>query len=280
MLCAHSESRFPEQSGSHPSSGLIGVLDSGVGGMTVLVRLVGRMPHRPYVYFADTAWCPYGPRPRSEVAQRTLTIAEELLCLGCSMIVVACNTATSAAITLLRERLPVPIVGMEPAVKPAVLATRTGHIAVLGTRGTLQGDKLRQLEMQHAGHVTVHHVEGAGLVELVESEQYDSPATAARLQEIWQPLRPFPIDQVVLGCTHYPFIRPALEQCLGSGVGIVDPADAVAARAVSLAEAQPLSLPVRSDDAQPSITFLSSAGVDEVPRMQRFYEAYSARIRP
>ncbi len=214
----------------------IGVIDSGVGGLTVLVRLIEAMPRQPFFYLADHAWCPYGSRPVAELQGRLTDLVAKMIARGCGLVVVACNTATAAAIDLLRATFPIPFVGMEPAVKPAALHSKTHHIGVLATEGTLHGSLFQKTTAACAKYANVHIAVGTGLVELVESGRADSPEARERLQELLAPLLALQIDQLVLGCTHYPLLMPALVDVLPEGVTILDPAPAVARHTCRLME--------------------------------------------
>lgn len=213
----------------------IGVIDSGVGGLTVLVRLIEAMPGQPFLYVADQAWCPYGSRSVTELRMRLTELVRQMVAQGCVLVVVACNTATAAAIETLRATFPIPFVGMEPAVKPAALHSQTHHIGVLATAGTLQGRLFRQTTAACAKYAQVHIAVGTGLVELVEAGKADSLESRARLRELLAPLLAAGIDHLVLGCTHYPLLMPALVEVLPQTVTIVDPASAVARQTVRLA---------------------------------------------
>ncbi|HID33240.1 MAG TPA: glutamate racemase [Anaerolineae bacterium] len=207
----------------------IGVFDSGVGGLSVWRELARLLPGEGMIYLADQARAPYGERTREEVTQFTHESVAWLLAQGVKLVVVACNTASAAALTSLRRRWPdTPIVGMEPAVKPASQRTRTGHVGVLATPGTLQADRFTSLVARFANGVHVHTVMGVGLVRMVEEGVLDGPDAEARLRAILAPLQEAPIDQLVLGCTHFPFLEAALRQVLGDGVELVNPAPAVA----------------------------------------------------
>lgn len=210
----------------------IGVIDSGVGGLTVLVRLVEAMPDQPFLYIADQAWCPYGPRPADILRSRIFGIVEYLLQRGCKLIVVACNTATAAAIAQLRARYNIPFIGMEPAVKPAALTSQTHHVGVLATLGTFSGALFQKTATECARYAQLHLVVGEGLVEIVESGRADSEEAERILRKLLTPLLTQDIDRLVLGCTHYPLLRPALERILPSSVQILDPAPAIARQSV------------------------------------------------
>ena len=210
----------------------IGVIDSGVGGLTVSVRLVEAMPDQPFLYFADQAWCPYGPRPAKEVRSRLFGIVDYLLRRGCKLIVVACNTATAAAIAQLRTHYNIPFIGMEPAIKPAALTSQTHHVGVLATLGTFSGALFQRTAAACAHHAQLHLVVGEGLVEIVESGRADSEEAVQLLRKLLAPLLAQKIDRLVLGCTHYPLLRPALERVLPLSVQILDPAPAIARQSV------------------------------------------------
>ncbi len=189
------------------------------------------MPLQPFVYVADSAWCPYGTRPYAALRERVGRIVDYLLAEGCAMVVLACNTATAAAVAQLRARYVQPFIGMEPAVKPAALCSRSGHIGVLATEGTLRGRLFQRSLTRYGSHATVHFLEGKGLVERVEAGEYETAETVDYLRQLLAPLLALDIDHLVLGCTHYPFLTRALAQVLPAGVEVVDPAPAVARQA-------------------------------------------------
>jgi len=211
-----------------PPSFRIGLFDSGVGGLSVWREVVRRLPHQPTLYLADSAHCPYGPRPPEEVRRFARGIVRFLIEQGAGVIVVACNTASAAALESLRAEFRLPIVGMEPAVKPAAERTRTGHVGVLATAGTVNGDLFRHTTARYAQGVTVHVQVGEGLVERVEAGQADTPETEALLRRYLQPMIEAGVDQIALGCTHYPFLVPTIRRILPEGVSVIDPAAAVA----------------------------------------------------
>ncbi len=206
----------------------IGIFDSGLGGLSVWKEVAKQLPHESLLYYADSAHCPYGPRSADEIIELTSRITAYLLEQECKLIVVACNTATAAAIQHLRRQYPVPFVGMEPAVKPAALHTQSGHIGVLATAGTFKGRLYRETTQRYADGVTVHIQVGKGLVELVEQGKLYSDETRQLLHTYLDPMLEVGIDQLVLGCTHYPFLRPLIEEIVGVGVAVIDPAPAVA----------------------------------------------------
>lgn len=207
---------------------ILGFFDSGVGGLSVWREVVRCLPQLPTLYVADNAHIPYGPRPAAQIRAFAHGITRFLIGRGARLIVVACNTASAAALASLRATFDVPFVGMEPAVKPAAAHTQTGHIGVLATQGTLEGELFRNTAQRHARDVAVHVQVGDGLVDLVEAGQIDHPRTEALLRRYLQPLLEAQVDHIVLGCTHYSFLLPVIRGMVPPEVTIVDPADAVA----------------------------------------------------
>ncbi len=211
------------------TAGPIGIFDSGVGGLTVLREVVRRLPGCDTLYFADSAHCPYGPRPLREIRAFSEGITRYLLACGACSIVVACNTASAAALTHLRERFPqVPFVGMVPAVKPAAAMTRSGTVGVLATPMTLRGPLFCDVVERYAGGVRVITQECPGLVERIEAGELDGPVTEALLARYLEPLLAAGVDVIALGCTHYPFLAPTIQRLVGPEVQLLDPSAAVA----------------------------------------------------
>ncbi|MDB5969000.1 MAG: glutamate racemase [Hydrocarboniphaga sp.] len=206
----------------------IGVFDSGVGGLSVLREIRRTIPAERLIYFADSGHCPYGGKPQAEIQARSMVITENLLASGAKLIVVACNTATIAAVEHLRATYPVPFIGMEPAVKPAVAATRSGVIGVLATGAALGGQKFHHLMRQHAREVRMITQPCPGLVEHVERGDIDSAELRALLRGYVQPLLDAGADVLVLGCTHYPFLRAVIADIAGPQVQLLDTGAAVA----------------------------------------------------
>ncbi len=221
----------------------IGIFDSGSGGLSVYRELVKVLPEEHFIYFADNAHCPYGEKTAEYIQQRARFITDFLLAKGADIIVVACNTATAAAISTLRAEYPsISFVGMEPAVKPAALGTKTGVIGVLATAGTLKGSKYLNTRGQYEDDVRIVEHVGQGFVELVEQGLLDGPETEATVRASLQPLLDQGADTVVLGCTHYPFLRPVIARIAGPGVQIIDPAPAVARQTVKLLKEQGIAI--------------------------------------
>lgn len=206
----------------------IGVFDSGVGGLSVTSEIRRLLPMEDIIYYADSAFCPYGNKDPEVIRQRELAILNFLLSRGAKLIVVACNTASSTGLEELRKISPVPIVGMEPAVKPAVAATRNGKIGVLATCVTISGDRFASLVNRYAENTRVITQPCPGLVERVEQGKIDEPETKNLLMTFLKPILDQGADTVVLGCTHYPYLRPLVEQLAGPDVAVIDTGLAVA----------------------------------------------------
>jgi glutamate racemase len=254
--------RMPELRGKMPDVP-IGVFDSGVGGLSVLRHVRELLPSEDVVYVADTAWCPYGPRPLAQIRQRAYHIAARLRERGAKLVVVACNTASTAALAALRQRFAgVPFVGMEPAVKPAAALTQTGAVGVLATATTAEGEALARLVDRFGRGVAVHVAVPEGLVELVEAGRGDSAAADALLRPILARWRAARVDAVVLGCTHYPFARATIERLAGPGVAVIDPAPAVARQAARVLAAADTPRRPRGMASQGGTTFLTTGDPD------------------
>ena len=207
----------------------IGVFDSGVGGISVLKHIRDLMPHENLIYVADSRHAPYGNQTPEFIQERSFWLAEFLLRQGVKALVVACNTATAAAVAGLRERYPdLTIIGMEPAVKPAVAATKTGVVGVLATSGTLKSAQFAALLEHYGQGVEVVTQACVGLVECVEKGALTSSSTKALLKQYVQPLLDAKADTIVLGCTHYPFVRTLIEELVGKDVVLIDTGAAVA----------------------------------------------------
>lgn len=239
---------------------MIGVFDSGSGGLSVLREIRKVLPGEDYVYFADNAHCPYGEKSREYIIDRAREITGFLIGRGCRAVVVACNTATAAAISVLRSEYDIPFIGMEPAVKPAALRTRTGVIGVLATAGTLKGSKYLQTKDACASGVEVVEHVGKGFVELVEKGIMSGPLAEDTVRESVSPLIEAGADVIVLGCTHYPFLRDVIvkvvrELAPDREIGIIDPAPAVARRLAEVMAAH--DVPAGADETGKVLLYAS-----------------------
>jgi len=243
----------------------IGIFDSGIGGLTVLRAIHQLMPDEPLLYLADQAHVPYGPRRLEEVRQFSEVITRYLLDQGARLIVVACNTASAAALRHLRSTFPdVPFVGMEPAVKPAAEHTRSGVVGVLATPATFQGELYASVVERFGRGVKLLQHTCPGLVTQIESGALESTETRRILEEALQPMLEQGIDTVVLGCTHYSFVIPLIQQIAGQGVRVIDPAPAVARQvqrllvASNLLELESMPQEVILQKPQPLLQFITT----------------------
>ena len=222
---------MPNLTAPHPPH--LGIFDSGIGGLSVLRAVRRQWPQARCTYVADSRFTPWGDRPAGWVVARCLQLTEYLLADGVDGVLVACNTASTQAITALRQCWPgVPFVGVEPGIKPAAAASRNQRVAVLATTGTLASPRLAQLVAAHAGSAALLHLPCPGLAEAIEQAGAGDAALHRRLDKIAARLRAAAVDTVVLGCTHYPLVADALQARLGPGVLLVDTADAVARQVV------------------------------------------------
>lgn len=234
---------------------MVGVFDSGVGGLSVLRSIQQRLPHEDLFYVADTAYVPYGEKLDTVILERSIKLSEYLLNQGAKALVVACNTATAVAITELRTRFSVPIVGIEPALKPALSLSKSRVIAVLATRSTLQSQKFQRLLEAHSAAHTVLSKACPQWVELVEQGDLSSPKALEAVALTLRPLLEQGTDTVVLGCTHFPFLEPLI-RATAPQLQIIEPSLAVAARLESLLLEQNL---LSSRDTLGQIRFTTTA---------------------
>jgi glutamate racemase len=214
------------------SANAIGVFDSGVGGLSVLRHVRTQLPRLPLLYVADSGHVPYGDKTPDYIRERSVALTQFLVREGAAAVVVACNTATAAAAATLREEFDIPVVAMEPAVKPAVTATRSGVVGVLATVGTIESARFAALLEQYAGDVEIVTQACPGLVEQVEAGELTTAATRELVDRFTQPLIERGADTIVLGCTHYPFLRPLIAEAAGSHVQLIDTGEAVARQVV------------------------------------------------
>lgn len=208
--------------------GAIGVFDSGVGGLSVLHHIRQVLPNQCLIYVADSAHVPYGGKSPDYIEQRSHTLTRFLIERGADAIVIACNTATAAAATSLRSQFSIPIVGMEPAVKPAVAATQSGVVGVLATIGTLESARFAALLDKYAGEIEIATQGCPGLVEQVERGELSGARTRELIERYTAPLLARGADTLILGCTHYPFLAPLIREVVGANITLVDTGAAVA----------------------------------------------------
>lgn len=251
----------------------IGVFDSGLGGLTVWSELYKKLPHESLLYFGDGKNCPYGDKTQAEVTAHVDEAVRTMLAEGVKMIVVACNAATAMSIEYLRRTYAVPFIGMEPAVKPAAISSRSGVIGVLATSATLGGRLFRETARRYEGRVEILSAVGQGFVELVESDREHTTEAVQTVARIVQPMLDRGADRLVLGCTHYPFLRDALNEVIGArDVQLINPAPAIERRVESLLVQHGLQA---GDDHRPEYGFLTAA--DESYRRMLIAKSEQAR---
>lgn len=243
----------------------IGIFDSGVGGLSVLRAVWEIMPFESLIYLADQAHVPYGPRSLEQVRAFSEGITRYLLAQDAKLIVVACNTASAAALHHLRQVFPqVLFVGMEPAVKPAAECTKSGVVGVLATPATFQGELFASVVERFANGVTVLQDTCPGLVMEIDAGHLDTPKVRAILERALKPMLAQGIDTVVLGCTHFPFVIPTIESIVGSGVRVIDPAPAIARQVERLLEANGLRGPEKNSNL---VRYLTTGDPEKLARL-------------
>jgi glutamate racemase len=242
----------------------IGVFDSGVGGLSVLKEIEALLPNESVIYYADTANCPYGAKTQDEVIRCSEKVTRFLINKKCKLIVIACNTATSMAITHLRNTFDIPFIGIVPAVKPAVINSKTGVIAILATTGTLKSKIFSDTKEQFAGNTEVILVEANDLVEIVENRLQGTQQAQEALSKHIMPLLKKNIDHLVLGCTHFPFLIEDIKNLTGDSVVLDNPAPAVAKRTEFILKQKGLAA---SADNNRQTEFFSSGNVDVLLEM-------------
>lgn len=255
----------------------IGIFDSGIGGLTVLHAIQEALPSERFLYFGDTAHMPYGPRSLAEVREFSMAISRALIGKDCKLVVIACNTASAAALARVREVFPsVPFVGMEPAVKPAVEHTRTGTVGVIATVATFQSELYASIVERFAKEVEVLHQPCPGLVKQIEAGEFDTPRTEAMLRGWLEPMLERNIDALVLGCTHYPIVRPLIERIVGPQVRVIDPAPAIARQVKRLLDETDRAAP---EGASGGTTIWTSGNPDEFATMMERIGMVRAPVR-
>jgi len=241
----------------------IGVFDSGVGGLSVLAQIRQRLPQETLLYVADSKYMPYGCKPAHLVQERCMEIAAFFARRQCKAVVVACNTATAAAVHQIRGKYSFPVIGMEPALKPAVQHSKSGVVGVLATRGTLGSEKFNRLTSRFSQQARVIIQPCPGLVERIEAGDLSGRKTRALLESFLQPLMRQGVDTLVLGCTHYPFIMPLIRDITGDGICLMDSGDAIA----SELQRQLALRGLLSESSHASVAFWSSGDTAESASM-------------
>lgn len=216
------------------SSCPIGIFDSGIGGISIWKEVHALLPYENTIYLGDRKYAPYGNRSPEEIVQLSKKNTEVLMAMNCKLIIVACNTATTNAISDLRKSFDIPFVGIEPAIKPAALSSRTGKIGVLATKGTLSSTLFHETSKTLSEHVNIIEIIGEGLVTLIEKGDLESEELKKLLQKYLQPMVEAKVDHIVLGCTHYPFLTPMIRELIPADIRIIDSGAAVANRAKNI----------------------------------------------
>ncbi len=224
----------------------LGFFDSGIGGTSVWKEVVQLLPHENTIYLADSANAPYGIRPKGEIINLSIKNTEFLLSQGCKLIAVPCNTATTNAIQHLRDTYEVPFIGIEPAIKPAALKSNTGNVGILATKGTLSSALFKSSQERIEQDINFIEVVGTGIVELIEAGKQDSEEMHQLLLELVKPFLRAPIDYLVLGCSHYPYIKHLLQQLLPVEVQIIDSGIAVARQTKAVLEQYDMLNPTKT----------------------------------
>lgn len=242
----------------------IGVFDSGVGGLSIWRALRQSLPNEHLLYLADSQYAPYGDRSPEWIVERTLQMTQLLVDQGCKALVIACNTATLVAAPALRSRLSIPIIAIEPAIKPAATLSRSHSVALMATSRTLDSSGLQSLIDRYASDVEVIRIPCPGLADRVEALQLSGPEIEAELKERLAPALQSQADTLVLGCTHYPFLRPTIEAISGSRFHILEPSFAVAAQVHRrLEQANCLNTQAQAGNS----AFISSAPMDQAQKV-------------
>lgn len=250
----------------------IGIFDSGLGGLSVFKEIVQLLPNEHIIYFADSGNCPYGEKSHQEITQLSARIVEFFIQKECKMVVVACNTATAAAINYLRTNYDLPFVGIEPATKPAAQNSQTGTIGILATKGTFEGRLFKSTKAKYAYDTKVIIEIGTGLVEIVENNDIESEHTYQLIQKYIKPMVSQQADHIVLGCTHYPFLTPIIKKQVSQNVKIVNPAPAVARQTLTILKRHKLNNPTY---ASPTYQFYTSGDIE---KLQSFLQTHFSEI--
>jgi glutamate racemase len=240
----------------------IGLFDSGVGGTSIWKEINELLPHESTIYLADSKNAPYGLKAKDEIIALSIKNTEFLLNLNCKMIVVACNTATTNAIKVLRSKFDVPFIGIEPAIKPAALHSKTHNIGILATQGTLNSDLFHQATLNYKNIQFFEQI-GYGIVELIENGKIESSEMSALLKKYLAPMIAANIDYLVLGCSHYPYLLGQLKQILPSNVKIIDSGEAVAIHAKNMLQ----KLNLESDGSVPTNLFYSNLNTETLQNL-------------
>lgn len=247
----------------------IGIFDSGVGGTSIWKEIHTLLPLENTLYLADSKNAPYGHKTKDEIIALSIKNTEKLLNLNAKIIVVACNTATTNAIDILRKNYDVPFIGIEPAIKPAALKTKTKQVGILATKGTLQSDLFSKTSELYAQNITITEVIGEGLVTLIENGELHSQKMTTLLTGYLKPMLDIKIDYLVLGCSHYPYLIPQIKKILPENVIIIDSGEAVARQTKSILNAKGL---LNTAQSTATCTFYSNASTRVLKLLLKDYQ--------
>lgn len=242
------------------NKGPIGIFDSGIGGTSIWREINKILPNEATIYLADSKNAPYGEKSKEQILQLSIKNVEYLLKRGCKLIVVACNTATTNAIKELREAYSVPMIGIEPAIKPAALNSKTKTVGVLATKGTLSSALFNSTSEIHANGIKVLDQVGSGLVELIEKGEVHTSKTRELLQSYLEPMLNQGMDQLVLGCTHYPYLIPLIKEILPDNIKIIDSGEGVARQTKNVLSQNNLLNQLQTEDLEHQ--FFTNGDVD------------------
>jgi glutamate racemase len=248
----------------------IGLFDSGVGGTSIWKEINALLPYENTLYLADSKHAPYGMKSEDEIIALSIKNTEFLIKRKCKMIVVACNTATTNAISILREKFDVPIIGIEPAIKPAALKTKTGSIGILATKGTLSSALFHKTAAEFTRDISVVEIIGEGLVPLIEEGKLNTPELTELLFKYTEPMVAASVDYLVLGCSHYPYLIPKLLTILPDNITIIDSGAAVARQTKSLLEKNDL---LNISESKPKLEFVTNSDTGTLSQLLEEYKA-------
>lgn len=246
----------------------IGLFDSGVGGTSIWKEVHKLMPNENTIYLADSKYAPYGNRSEEEIIRLSIKNVEKLISFNCKIIIVACNTATTNAIAVLRKKYSIPLIGIEPPIKPAALQSKTKRIGVLATKGTLSSAHFNQASKNYTHQVNIIEVIGKNLVPLIEAGEINSPRIISLLEKYTAPMIAANVDHVVLGCTHYPYLIPILQQILPNHVKITDSGEAVARQTKNVLKENNL---INEENKTPKLSFYTNGKTDILKSLLQEY---------
>lgn len=247
----------------------IGIFDSGVGGTSIWKEIHELMPHENTLYLADSKNAPYGEKPKKKILELSIKNTEYLIAAGCKIVVVACNTATTNAISELRKRYSIPFIGIEPAIKPAALKTQSKVVGILATKGTMTSELFHQTSKPFTNEIEMIEVIGKGLVPYIEAGALEDPQLQDLLKSYLQPMLDANVDYIVLGCSHYPYLIPQIEKLIPPHIRIIDSGAAVARQTKAVLEQHQL---LNNVDGVPLLKFYTNTHTATLDLLLKDYE--------